>query len=577
MTIKKKLIYIFMLVTALFLLSACGLDVVNEVEVNRDFAGTRTITLTADQSTLSNINGGSEALSEFLVNEIGDPLSVEITEHTQSKLVAKLSLSFDSIDDYRQKLTQLAGDSNEGLTINYSYPRDNPFMKGINFEDNSQASIILNFMVNRAIESGLITESYREEIWDSEIFSLVVDGDTLIDQSSNPPWSVDNVSYHGPKDIFMSTSPNSDGNWDRVFFISFDNNSSPIENWKQELFKDYEYEELEMIETQISDYSANIYKFIFRSFTSEALAKVTAQVLGTDSIDLLLKLSLDSDAFDIKYEINEKVGDFPLSSNMDLNSIYHNSFMRASEHDISNFTSLNENVIKASKDQLIEGFVHTLSIKPRYGKVDIKTEIGLDKSLKRTMTIGRSQETLAKNYNDLMTKYLNDNQIQYADNGESFIITYGGENFATHNELFFTSNPNITVQADSIFTYSYTYNDDTSFKLFEFDEISQEVLGPGNANFDTIVDTANSGQIKNEVIISGNKTPNIVVFSIVAILILGVIVGLIILMVKNKSPEKIIPQVETQPKRESYKRQHKFEDTAPIPKITDEDQNLTKK
>lgn len=578
MSKKKKILFILLLFVVIFVLSACGIDVVNEVNVDKEFAGSRIMTISADSETINNVEGGSAALTNFLQNEVTAPLQLEILEQTETSLSAKITLSFTSVDDYIEKLNQISAvDGENPIEVNYSYPTDNPFITGVTFKDNSEAKIILNSLVDKAIEQGLIAESDRNSVWDDETYSLTIDGEKLIDNASYAPWSVENENYQGPRDILMSTSPRENGNWDRVYYVLFPNDVTPIENWKEELFKDVSFRELGSEETDVLFYTATAYSFIVEDATDEALASINNSMLGVDNSELDLEIVPNTTDFNIDLNISEKIGSFPLVDSLDINTLYYTEPKKPEEHSLSSFTTYNYDVYTATENNLLEGYNETVKIEPKFQKAHIVTNISKDKSLDRTITIDKAVGFYGEKSNELLTKYLNDNEIQFSVTDEQYVITYNGENFESKNSLLFTSNPNIVQREDSLFKYNYVYSDYTTFKLFDFPEITQETNGPSGADTETILSNSSDGFIQNEIMISGTKVLNIVLTVIISLLLIGAFFALILLMIRHQKTIKKAEEEDrknsfstSQSTREPYKRQNPFEDTAPIQKLTDD-------
>lgn len=568
MKISKKKILSTIFILSMFVLTACGLDVDNSIEVNGDFSGRRFMTISADRETLDRVDGGSQSLIDFLDRHISDPLTYSILEESDDSLILDISFNFTSVQDYRQKLDTLQKDNSQAqIQVNYESSNQDEFIEGLSFYDNSSAKIILDYLVDLAIEEELIASGDRARVWDQETYSLIIDNEVLIDDQSLPI-EINEMTYKGPSRIYMSTSPRDDGNWDRVFHVMFPSDAEISQTWKESLFGDYPYANLGSSVFTENLFNNTVYKIGFENKTVEELKEITGQVFRLTDNTLNLDIVEDVEEFALTFKLEEEFGHTPFADEQDISSIYYFSPTIPSQHNSQDFSDTSDNYIKMEEEDLIGGFSDTIDLGPSLQSAIVETKLHEDGRLSRSLSISKKDTFIGKKASEIFESYLFSNAVEYKETEDSYLIEYGPDNFSETNGLFFTTDPQVTVVEDGAFNFEYKYVENAILNHIKVDDLEQVLAWPTVSNQNTYTSQISGYLIENNVDIAGYKF-NFVLLVLGALLFIALMIYILIRLIKRRKTKKGDGR-KTRDFTNQQTSQNRYRDTQPISVVTDD-------
>ncbi len=154
-------------VLILFIFAGCGATISTEMDIDKNFAGSRVITLDITTDDLSKVTGGIDALENVIKDEKPDVIDYKISDSSDGKSIV-FTIKFDSLKDYRAKVEKLisAGvtkeekENDDVLVPTVAYERNESyFKKGIKFKENFSSVSLLDWFKEGIREAEIISES----------------------------------------------------------------------------------------------------------------------------------------------------------------------------------------------------------------------------------------------------------------------------------------------------------------------------------------------------------------------------------------------------------------------------------
>lgn len=189
----------------------CGCSAVRQPDtrltLNPDGSGTRTMNCVIANSDLSDkINGGEAAFDAFLSLHCPQELTFEKNQgrfHTNYRF----TLTFDSLSDYREKISALLG---REPALYYSNP-DSLFAQGQSLREGFTSQELMDWLITQAKKEGLFSSQ-------TALFTLtgseIQQGDTI--SSAREPLELSTLTYQPIDKITMHTDLLSDGAYRRT-------------------------------------------------------------------------------------------------------------------------------------------------------------------------------------------------------------------------------------------------------------------------------------------------------------------------------------------------------------------------
>lgn len=529
---KRDKLILLLLIIFVFILSSCSVECSETMQIDENFEGNRSIKIDIDKNNERFIKGGLKGLKNFLEENVEDPLNLEIISDTNQKFEAKISLVFDSLDDYTKKVKYLYELSSleEEPKTKFKSNKDNIFSKGLDYYDDVTSEKLLKYLIDRAVSTGLISKNNQHKILKEGNFKLIYKDKKLIDKAK-APYSYNNFEYLGPSQCILSTSPAGSNTWTRVFSLVF-----PIENlekldtnWESKLIKNEDIKALETKDVKDKNgRSSKLFSFVLEKKDSEILSEESSIFLQAN-VDLDLSIEKNTKDFSIDYFINEELKGFEKHDDISITNIYYTRPLEYNKHiDLSNFTESNLTKIKdaivINKDDLIEGYHERKKIQPKFKKADIKTTFNKDGIYEKEIKITKGDDFYANMASDLISKYLSEYNIQATDDSKIITIRYSDKDFQKKNLLFFDKNPKVSVNNSGLLGYSIEYEDMSKLNKFSVDEINQSFVGPNLSNIKEKRVNYENNSFDNQVIITGTSVFNIII--LVVFIIFLIVVGI---------------------------------------------------
>lgn len=159
--IKRGFILTTLFLVSLFVFCGCGASIDTKMDVNKDFKGTRVITVTIEKSDLDEyVTGGMEALKQVADASIPKDMSYSVSD-TEETQVMTFKIEFQDIDDYVQKVTSIiSAGSNQELKPEVQYENmDTVFKKGVYFFENFTSKDLLQWYFDALSETEIVSET----------------------------------------------------------------------------------------------------------------------------------------------------------------------------------------------------------------------------------------------------------------------------------------------------------------------------------------------------------------------------------------------------------------------------------
>ncbi len=271
----KKFISLFLIIVLIFsmavLFTGCGetgITAESILKTDENFSGTRTINLRLPSKI--GVTQAIELLNKNMpdMDEYKDSISVEDTSDNQHTNQITFTITFDSKDDYTNKVSQLLGNE---VTVNMAKP-DNALISGTRYVEDFDAVQLLSW-ITTVLESNFdvtkINYDFESNVVDLD-GSLFTTGTTAV---------VNEVEGEPIEKIYISTTNYKNNSYDREFVFEV------TEAVYKSLGKDLEYY-LDDITNELAQYKGWTnkgglyeYKVIFKNLNVEELKNVTNQIM----------------------------------------------------------------------------------------------------------------------------------------------------------------------------------------------------------------------------------------------------------------------------------------------------------
>ena len=531
---KKNKFKLLLVILSCFLLTACGIQAKDNLEINENFKGKRVINISLDKESLDRINGSSTAVKKFLNDYIEQPLSYEIKNEEDNFLNFDLTFSFNDISEYKDIVKKLYEKSGENYEDNIKFlyaDSESVFARGMEFEDSSDIKIMLRFLEQKLVDEKLIKESDVSNIW-KNVEKNVSINDELIIKDAYTKASYNNISYTGPYQHLISISKsNISDNYNMRIRLAFDNKNLEklANNWKDRLFDKNLVTNIKPINKEES--TIEIFDIENKDLTD--IIKILEKLFNT-KVSLSFDSKLDKSKLAKVIKINQNIaGDNNSKSNYGF--IYYADPLSVEKHikDID-YSNIEEKYLSTNSLENVELEEEFPII---FAKLEIITRVNKD-SISRSLTINKADNYNKELVNEFLVSYLDDLGIKYKNNQTNLTIEYSGDEFSETNSKLFTRNPNVDKQSLGFFKDLINYSEDSSLININFNTIEYSYKYPILASETRQVEhifTTNNNWINAQLHIEVFKMSS---FIILAILLMALIFFIIFFMKKMKSNNK---------------------------------------
>ncbi len=320
----RKLLLAAALFCCVLVIASCGATVDTEFTADSNFNGTRVITLTLDNSDLSEyVPGGKDSIDITIKKYMPDCLTYTLTEGDDA-LVCKFTLAFTGIDDYRTKAAKiLAAEVDEPVTPEIEYESiGSPFKSSLKFKENFSSMDLIGWLRYGLQKDEVVTRESTSDWFESGDTKVTIAG---TDYSAYSNISVDNSVYNTPDSVLVKTYFLTSGNFDRTIEFCFSNDTltklSEQNVNVEEYFKGIVT--ASTTEKLVQDYQTTYYVKM-KDMTADQIAAETAKVLQSENVSFGSSLKPDVNV-DRRLLINvsEKLdGAYYLRNDRNLSSIY---------------------------------------------------------------------------------------------------------------------------------------------------------------------------------------------------------------------------------------------------------------
>lgn len=528
--IKNKKIKLLFILMACFLLTACGIQAKDDLNIDGNFKGKRVVNISLDQETLQRVNGGNDAIKKFLNDYIESPFTYEIKKEEENFLNLDLSFAFNDLGEYKTIVKNLYEKSGKSFEdeINFLYSDSEAvFSKGIEFEDPSDIKLMLGFLEQKLVDEGLVKEADVSNIWESVEKNVRVNDEEIVKDSSTRA-AYNNIEYIGPYQHMISISKsNLSDNYNMRIRLAFKNKDLDHlgSDWKEKLFDKNLVTNIEPIKTD----DITIEVFDVENKDLSEIEKVLEKLFG-NKVSLSIDIRLDKKRLVKVVKIEQTIaGDSNSKSNYEF--IYYADPLSVEKH----IKDMNKSNIE--EKYLSSDYLEYVKLEEEYpivfDKLSIVTKISKN-SLSRTLTVSKDNDYNKELVNDFLISFLDDKGIKYKNNESDLIIEYSGDEFEETNSKLFTANPIVDIQSLGFFKDLVNYSEDSSLININFNTIEYSYKYPMLASETRQVEnifTTNNNWI--------NAQLHIEVFKISAIVILFILlIGIIILMILARKKMK---------------------------------------
>ena len=530
---KFKLLFILM---ACFLLTACGIQAKDDLNIDGNFKGKRIINISLDKETLERVDGGNEAIKKFLNDYIESPFTYEIKKEEENFLNLDLSFAFNDLGEYKTIVKNLYEKSGKSFEdeINFLYSDSEAvFSKGIEFEDPSDIKLMLGFLEQKLVDEGLVKEADVSNIWESVEKNVRVNDEEIVKDSSTRA-AYNNIEYIGPYQHMISISKsNLSDNYNMRIRLAFKNkNLDQLESgWKEQLFDKNLVTNIEPIKTD----DITIEVFDVENKDLSEIEKVLEKLFG-NKVSLSIDSRLDKKRLVKVLKIEQTIaGDSNSKSNYEF--IYYADPLSVEKH----IKDMNKSNIE--EKYLSSDYLEYVKLEEEFpivfDKLSIVTKISKN-SLSRTLTVSKDNDYNKELVNDFLISFLDAKGIKYKNNESDLIIEYSGDEFAETNSKLFTTNPIVDTQSLGFFKDLVNYSEDSSLTNINFNTIEYSYKYPMLASETRQVEnvfTTNNNWINAQLHIEVIKISAII---ILFILLIGIIILMILARKKMKKENKSI-------------------------------------
>ncbi len=218
---------LFSLVAVLALvLSACGLKPSAVVTVDSNFSGTRVITATVPKTEVDeHVTGGTEKAEAAITKHLPEGMTYDGMTSTDKDIVAKFTISFTSLDDYKTKVKGIlaGGGIDRDVEVTFAASSDG-LVSGVQYSENFDDSDLLTWMREAFVTESVVSEDQKYSIIDTPSSpQLVVDGKTYT--SSGWAMSVRDVVDNGVNELSVIVSLRSEDTYHTQIVLGLSENT----------------------------------------------------------------------------------------------------------------------------------------------------------------------------------------------------------------------------------------------------------------------------------------------------------------------------------------------------------------
>lgn len=535
--IKKLILILFLLIV----LTACGVNIDESMNIDKKFSGTREMVLSFDKETIDNVEGGTDGIIKLLKENIKEPLKLILLETREDSLSFKLNLDFSSMDDYIRKVNKLndLGNVDEKVELIFSVSNDD-FNKGIEYKDNIDSKNLLKFLVDKAISEGLISENNRSSVWKDHTFKLIYEDEILM-EGENPPYEYNDSLYIGPEEIVMMTSRN-DNHINRTYNFIFTKENEKLlkENWMNSIFSDSDIEYVGRYEKTYNGVCYVFHKFTI-SGDSEDIKKANADIFDTEnSFSFVEENNIDTFSRDLK--ISEQLPHNRFSDRASIYSFYYKDEKDIKDHFTGTYMESRKKLFDmcfiADESDLENIYTINKKEKVKFSTLTIETNVSY-KGLSRSLSFEKKDNETKKNVEDFLLKYLQKNNIDYMDKENKIIVKYPKNDFKKINSLFFDGDISFDISNKNIIKCVISYTEDSTLSKFEVKRIKQDISFDKFTNIDNSSIVSGENSINNSIKLRETKILNIILMVIFLFILLTLSI-----LIYEKKERKIIDKVK---------------------------------
>ena len=276
------------------LLTACGARIDTVFTLNDGPTGTRTMTLTLSRSDLDQyVVGGTEALEASIQAHRPAGIDYSGLTLTDENLTATFTITFDSADAYREKVTSvLAAGGYEGTPTIGLTTEDSLFLRGAAIEEDFTSVDLLAWLREGLVADGTVSADNKGDIFESGDTDVVYRGETT---SSYQPISFTELTDHGVSDVNLTTWLHADGTFERAIDIRM-----PLDSYEADAeafdayFADATPDGGDLVVSEADGWSVGWLMTFIASDAAE-LQTMTDQALGSQDTQFSMSEEADAD------------------------------------------------------------------------------------------------------------------------------------------------------------------------------------------------------------------------------------------------------------------------------------------
>lgn len=301
-----RVIILVIIASFVFLLSSCGADVSSSMIVDKNFSGTRTITLdlSTGDNPLDYVEGGLDTIIGLAESNMPSVLEMKVGDN-----IIDFTMNFNGLDDYRSQINALfsAGNLDAEPVIEFVY-EDSIFAKRVYFYEEVDSDDLLNWLFNAIEESGAVSRS-RSDWYEVDSKSVEIAG---VQYSLGYSNKIDEGSQNYLDMMEVYTDHNLDGSLNReiVFYAEdstyswFVENGSDIDQFMSDLTPDNAvYEKSYSDEKEATQFS-----FKIANTDPAGVTAFTNHILATESASFDFNVQASPDLLGkAVYQISENI------------------------------------------------------------------------------------------------------------------------------------------------------------------------------------------------------------------------------------------------------------------------------
>lgn len=197
----NKIIKSLMTLLILFVLTGCGAKVTQSLTLNENGSGEREIIAYIDSETIDYINGGIDALTKILEDNLPEPLTMMVDKAEDgTSCLYTFQYSFTDLDDYNSKTALITGVQHNAAIVD----EENPFSTIQTFSENDVFEALMTWGLD-AVEFAELTSQSRSNYYENNGFYVsfrdyrneeISTYDNIIWLSSGENIPIDNVDVN---------------------------------------------------------------------------------------------------------------------------------------------------------------------------------------------------------------------------------------------------------------------------------------------------------------------------------------------------------------------------------------------